>query len=407
MYIVEGPESQRPVEYDSANMQNYRRQLTEKSQKMEEEKKDIAEEGVSWGFREDAVNDDDIDEEKSDEELPDYISKDDNYDRKYGEKFASSLNDNDVSEKDQKLLEKVRKKERKIQNMQEEISRIYMKEGKQDEGLTPGQIAAVERNDKRIEVLKTEIVAMEEEIRGKQLQKSVNGSSGKEASKEKRGRERLDEDDDALDTTAETADASTNWRLKKKLQRTSGNQNVLGKLGYGESLTFESIRKDWEKKNAEVNSLNQEIRNLLEVVEANGNDNAGNVDELDAFVQDTKVREAEARLKRVQADVETANAELSQITKLMKVAAPALASLHKLEKNSCPDTTGENLVTREQETEPILNKVSENIERRESESALLSDNNVSESDSFLSRSEFMSMSHVASTDVIKLPRKRL
>ena len=179
LYVVDGPEGQRPGEHDSANMQAYRTHLGEQSQKVKKAKGSAESDGVGWGFREDAVNDDYAEggEEEEEVDLPDYIKKDENYDRKYGEKFSSSLQDDDVNEKDQKLLEKVRKHERKIQNMQEEISRIYMKEGKQDEGLTAGQSAAVERNDKRIEVLKTELATLEAQIRGKQVQRVTTADS--------------------------------------------------------------------------------------------------------------------------------------------------------------------------------------------------------------------------------------
>ena len=45
-------------------------------------------------------------------------------------------------------MEKLRKKERKIENMQEETRRIYAKELSQPDGLTEGQLAAVAKNDR-------------------------------------------------------------------------------------------------------------------------------------------------------------------------------------------------------------------------------------------------------------------
>ena len=61
------------------------------------------------------------------------------------------------SEKDKETMEKIKKKEKKIQNMQEENKRIFMKENSQDGGLTEGQSACVDRNDKNIAVLEEEI----------------------------------------------------------------------------------------------------------------------------------------------------------------------------------------------------------------------------------------------------------
>ena len=55
------------------------------------------------------------------------------------------MNENEVHEKDRAIYEKIRVKERKIQNMQEENKRIYMKESNQESGLTAGQLACVSR----------------------------------------------------------------------------------------------------------------------------------------------------------------------------------------------------------------------------------------------------------------------
>ncbi len=69
------------------------------------------------------------DDDEEEEELPDYIKNDKHADRKYADKFSSSVRDEEVSERDREALEKIRTRERKIQNMQEEIKKIYMKEG--------------------------------------------------------------------------------------------------------------------------------------------------------------------------------------------------------------------------------------------------------------------------------------
>lgn len=141
--------------------------------------------GVSWGFGEDAVNpeyNDDDEDDEDDKNIPDYLKNDENYDRKYGEKYSVSLKDAEVNEKDAAILEKIRKKEKKIQNMQEEIKRIYLKEKVQDDGLTEGQVATVNRNDKaiashmeEIEVLVGQIREKNAQREGKQIAQGVSG----------------------------------------------------------------------------------------------------------------------------------------------------------------------------------------------------------------------------------------
>ena len=68
-------------------------------------------------------------------------------------------------------MENIKKKERKIQNMQEETRRIYLKENSQDGGLTAGQVAAVERNDKSIEQLTADIDTLVNTLQSKNLQR--------------------------------------------------------------------------------------------------------------------------------------------------------------------------------------------------------------------------------------------
>ena len=55
--------------------------------------------------------------------------------------------------------------------MQEETRRIYLKENSQDGGLTAGQVAAVERNDKSIEQLTADIDTLVNTLQSKNLQR--------------------------------------------------------------------------------------------------------------------------------------------------------------------------------------------------------------------------------------------
>lgn len=125
-YIICGPDDQMRPEYDSANMQEYRKRLVSKSEREEKKRIESESAGISWGFDEDAVNyDDEVDDEDvpgstEDDKVPSYLKNDENYDRKYGKKFSTDLKDTEVHEKDRAILDKIRVKERKIQNMQEE-----------------------------------------------------------------------------------------------------------------------------------------------------------------------------------------------------------------------------------------------------------------------------------------------
>lgn len=214
MYIVCGPDDQGRSEMEiTEKLESVRQKVNAKSVKLLEEKIKKEYEGISWGFGDDAENEDDdegdeggglgnglfkgggtskMHSEVDEEDLPDYIKNDPNRDRKYNDKFQVNINDDNVNEKDRGILEKIRVKERKIQNMQEEIKRIYLKEGSQESGLTEGQLAAVSRNDSRIEQLKEQIQQLVSQIKDKNLQRagssmlSKGGGGGRRGGKKAR-----------------------------------------------------------------------------------------------------------------------------------------------------------------------------------------------------------------------------
>lgn len=347
-YIVGGPDSHRQQEYDSTNMQLYRQKLVERTAAVEIKKKEEEDMGVGWGFGEDAVNEDYNEEEEEEEELPDYVKNDPNYNRIYGEKFSSSLKDSEVNEKDAAVLEKIRKKEKKIQNMQEEIKRIYMKEGKQDEGLTSGQAAAVERNDKRIEVLTAEVEAMEKTLREKNAQREGTSKSKKEGesmpSKDAAVRRERESEDysDALDMTAETADVSTNWRLRKKLKQkgllrsdgTAISQSVSNGSGSGGALTYEVLCQLRNSQKSAVDEVESRLAAIDDVLIATEAVNAENgEDDVDKYLAQTKREEALKARKGLQQEKDALADELRRIDRLVKIAAPDISSLNTVKES--------------------------------------------------------------------------
>jgi hypothetical protein len=352
-YIVGGPEIHRQQEYDSANMQVYRKKLVERTAAVESKKKDEEDAGVGWGFREDAVNEDYEDEEEEEEELPDYVKNDPNYNRIYGEKFSSTLKDSEVNEKDAAVVEKIRKKEKKIQNMQEEIKRIYMKEGKQDEGLTSGQAAAVERNDKRIEVLKEEVDAMLKTLREKNSQREGTATSKTKKEEESvssrdtvKRREREDEDySDALDMTAETADVSTNWRLRKKLKqkgllRSDGTAisasaySAPNGRGGGGALTYEVLCQQRQTQQSALDVVMARLAAVDAVLAVTQSAGTGSDegDGVDAYLAQTKHQEALESRKGLEQERDVKASELKRIERLVKIAAPDISSLSTIKE---------------------------------------------------------------------------
>ena len=326
LYIVNGPAELIPAEYDSKNTRLVRKQMTERSAEIAKKKEQEASAGVSWGFGEDAENssgDENEEDEKEDKtNLPDYIKNDPNYDRKFGKKYTSDVKDGgEINEKDKELVEKIRTRERKIQNMQEENKKIYMKENSQDGGLTEGQEIAVSRNDNRIQVLIEEIETLQHELGFKTQQRNAI------AIKSSKGKSRTHDDygDDLLDTTGETVDISTNWRLRKKRNAMNSSANKTDHLS-GETWTFESLS---ESKRIESRVL-YDIQNKISEINSkiiHDSNNGVTVGAIDDIIKQTESIEAKVDLKKMLIVEAEQNKKLASIEKLLKVATPAINSL--------------------------------------------------------------------------------
>ncbi len=258
--IFNGPSTAYDDDEESKQMEKIKEIVKTKMEKQKEILDHEQDNSISWGFRDDAeeVNSDDEANNSSDNNirfqngkivqnknpndnsdederfragdggihahrlnLPQYLLQDENYNRKHGEKFELNVDETLIkSEKDREILDKLRKKERKIQSLQEETRRIYMKEHQQEDGLTTGQQAVVSRNDKVISDLLTDVEDLMKKLQQKHMDRTLN-SSAIDSSARKRSREdEPDDDDNAIyDTSNSTADANTNWRLKKKLSK--------------------------------------------------------------------------------------------------------------------------------------------------------------------------------------------
>ena len=356
-YLVCGPEEQRPEEYDSENMIKYRQKLALQSEKaLEKKKKEESGDFASWGFDEDAVNptieDSDSDEEKSKKsKLPEYLRKDENYDRKFGDKFSVEIGV-EVSENDKKILEKVKKKEKKIQNMQEEIRRIYLKENNQDGGLTEGQLAAVQRNDKSIELLKSEIESLVNTLQSKAHQKLSRQTAAAEKETGKRVR-RVDDEDDVLDLTDQTVDSSTNWRMKKKKGKSAGAE-IIGTLlassaaggragdkgGGGQTITYQVIKRELDKQRELLTSVQERMKAIesqnpnlvmgtgigLESSNKGGSEAENEID-IDGLISKDQRADAMQALKKLRGEEQSLSGKVMQLEKLLVIATPALKSL--------------------------------------------------------------------------------
>eukprot|EP00981_Chlorochromonas_danica_P006485 scaffold1403_cov180-Ochromonas_danica.AAC.12 len=398
LYHFHGPEHLLPSEYSSAHLEDLRRASEERIEKEKarrvKEKKREEEEGISWGMHwadeeeeeeeeggvegksgrqhyrgsaqgvgeeEDGDDDDERfrpgDHHHRNSKLPSYLRQDENYDRKYGEGYHADIRDEEAhSEKEKEVLAMIRKKEKKIQNMEEENRRIFMKEQQQEEGLTEGQLAAVSRNDQQIATLTEEIQTLIGKIRQK-VSSSTATAAGGGGDGKRRKVEQQEEESDVLDTSAQTADLSTNWRLRKKLgvhgnllksihqppssttSNTTSNttatststSSMRGKKGKTEALTYEEISSILSQREEQLSQLKKTIDEMEEKMkEVNKqlihSKEVGD-DDIEVLIRSDELKEIQSQYKSYIREESQGREEIQQLAALLKVATPALPSL--------------------------------------------------------------------------------
>eukprot|EP01039_Chlorochromonas_danica_P004909 gene4909-5384_t len=323
LYHFHGPEHLLPSEYSSAHLEDLRRASEERIEKEKarrvKEKKREEEEGISWGMHwadeeeeeeeeggvegksgrqhyrgsaqgvgeeEDGDDDDERfrpgDHHHRNSKLPSYLRQDENYDRKYGEGYHADIRDEEAhSEKEKEVLAMIRKKEKKIQNMEEENRRIFMKEQQQEEGLTEGQLAAVSRNDQQIATLTEEIQTLIGKIRQK-VSSSTATAAGGGGDGKRRKVEQQEEESDVLDTSAQTADLSTNWRLRKKL----GVHEISSILSQREEQ-LSQLKKTIDEMEEKMKEVNKQLIHSKEVGD----------DDIEVLIRSDELKEIQSQYK--------------------------------------------------------------------------------------------------------------
>ncbi|XP_024526862.1 kanadaptin-like [Selaginella moellendorffii] len=281
MYLFQGPEELMPQEGLSRKDRQIMRQLEAQQSKEEEEASLLraradaaAEQGASWGMGEDAV-----DEEAVEDDLT-------------WQSYKGQL-----TEKQQKTMEQIQKRNDKLTNLKKEIDAIQAKEAAQG-GLTQGQQTQVTRNEKRIEELLEQLENLEETLNDS-IKESVFGITGaKRKTKNFEGEEEDDlSDDDFYD------------RTKKKHKKDTEAQSAASLL---EKL--DQLAKEMEEVRLK---LIGEGKKPMPSGHEEGSD-----DPLDAYMSNVSTELVEDGATRLRKELDRLQAETDKVSTLLKVADP-------------------------------------------------------------------------------------
>lgn len=325
LYVVCGPESESLPEYDSENMRKYRENLKKRDEQIKQKLVERENVGISWGFGEDATEDDDEEEEDDQRsKMPSYLRNDEHYDRKYGDSYRVDIVGNEVPENMRKTYDKIKKLETKIQNIQQENKRIYLKENTQGGEFTEGQQTAIDRNDTRIKELIEEVDELVHQIRGTVAIKKPTTNTNK------RQRD-LESEDTVYDTTSQTADSESNWRLRKKLANKTGSDSSrfesLTSNTPGEALSYDDLMKKKEHNDSILNTLESKINSLNAEKEELEKTLMTLDDSIDQVLCRSTIQDVDKELNRYYKEKNDLSTVQRDIIKLIEITQPALPSL--------------------------------------------------------------------------------
>ena len=286
--------------------------------------------GASWGFAEDAPDEDFEDDDEAlaamqerGDDLPEYLRE--HYAeqaRRRGESVGGGIggggggggaDGGPVHEKDKKVHAKLTAKREKLEKLNVESSRIRAKEGSQESGLTSGQSNRLQELEKAMGQIMEQIGNLESNLAQRREARSSSHKAKLVPAKTKAGLKKRrggggDDDDDFFDR------ASARQKRSKK-PATSAD----------EVLTFEAL----SAKQAGVEKNVERYRRRVGEAEhaQRSNAGAGDVDDLDAFMAANQQAAAAERAKVARKSLADELLELKRVQALVALVRPALPAL--------------------------------------------------------------------------------
>lgn len=176
----------------------------------------------------------------------------------------------------------------------------------------------------------------------------------------------MDDDDDLLDTTLETADASTNWcvkyifytiillvfltlqrvvrRMQQKLTKGRKLTGATEKTSSGPVLTYEGLLVEVAVLTERLESTRSDINRFSTAVESTV-DTSTSIDDFDAYILESTKKEDIVSLQKLRILEEDLEIRLRRSHALLKIATPSIPSLIKTPFSKTTDTSNKEAVS--------------------------------------------------------------
>ncbi|KAL3145623.1 hypothetical protein ABBQ32_003168 [Trebouxia sp. C0010 RCD-2024] len=314
LYLFGGPEELRPEEGLSKLQRRQLAALEAKEKRQAKETQvskaqmDAARRGgVSWGMADDAALEEDLDN----------VTEVD---------WRLYCQTHTLTDKQQKLADKIRRQEQKIHNLNTETDRIKAKQSDAQE-LTSGQASTMARNEQVIDTLTEEVDDLDEVLNESILDSIMGKKRAAEAvNKKKRKRKSNDDDDDDSDVAGDDEDNfydRTEGLQRQKLSAQPEALDAATLLGRKEALQAEKVRlqgllAEEEQAVAAAEAAHPGQKGVGGEAVPSG----GEEDELDAFMGQVAVQLEHDKAGALRKEIAQLDAKMQEAERLLKVADP-------------------------------------------------------------------------------------
>ena len=256
--------------------------------------------------------------------LPEYLTQDKGF-MEYGGEISSTLKTEEISERDEKLRERLETKLRKLNANRSHNQRLLTKEGGL-QGLSDGQRRAFDQNDTQISKLTDEISELEKTIRGRNDQRIEsrrrNDDNNEDGYLYAKQRDEDVEEEDMRDLTTPLARAKTaEEKLARRNRRFAAAPAAAPpppEVVEADGMTYEALLEQRKRVDAAL----ERLRDPRAVHPVDRGDDV--LDDFMASNAAAKASDVEAAAARDAAALEK---ERARLTVLLDFARPAVAGL--------------------------------------------------------------------------------
>lgn len=330
-FCITGCATLLPEEIESSGRKAFRDQVASIS--AEEGEQHALSSGISWGITSQEDDEEVLDEngnenEEHDSDLPEYLVQHQRRQLNQGQSSDPGQLLGVQGKVGEKLYARWKSRASKVENLKLEKKRILAKEFDQPSGLSSGQVATLDRNERRLVSLEGEMQALEQEL-AKRSGDMSKAQARAQAQKEKKTKSVEDRGVSSGASTYYPSDEDDFYdRTKSKSKSKSSKTAQQPEPGQTKVETFDSLQDRELELRQQRRVVQDTINTLMISTRSSSMENGSNIgeqeDTLDSYVRQSSLDMIEENMKKEQRQLDHIQEELKRVEKLIQLTRPAL-----------------------------------------------------------------------------------